>query len=105
MEIRAYYKKLHEIEQTISDDYVIVVSLRTGEGGVEGRRTEVGRSAAARLLADGAARLASPEEAQEFRREREMARDEAVRRAEASRVQVTILRDGESRPPRPAKRG
>lgn len=67
MAIRAFFRKVREIEQTISTDFVVVVSNETTDGGRAGVETEVTRLQAAKLMADGKARLATPEESTAFR--------------------------------------
>ena len=67
MDLRAYYQKIRRIEAELKEESVVMVSLETPEGGKAGTRTEVPRPLAARLVVDGKAELASPEEAAEFR--------------------------------------
>lgn len=66
MAIRAFFRKVREIEQGISSDFVVVVSNETTDGGKPGVETEVSRIQAARLIADSKARLATPEETAAF---------------------------------------
>ena len=66
MDLRAYYRRVREVEATITDEHPVLVSLATPEGGREGVRTEVSKPNAARMIAEGRARLATAEEAQEF---------------------------------------
>lgn len=103
MDLRAYFRKVHEIESTIEGDYAVVVSLETPDGGREGCLTEVTRAVAARLIVDGKARLAADTESREFYLA--IARDceEALRRDVAERINVTLVTD---RPlPEPRTRG
>ena len=62
MALRAFFRKMREIESTITPDYVVVVSNETTDGGRPGVQTEVSRNQAARLVAGGQARIATPEE-------------------------------------------
>ena len=66
MDLRAYYRKVREAEATLTGEHFVMVSLATSEGGKAGVRTEVPRAIAAKLIAEGAARVATEEEAPEF---------------------------------------
>lgn len=75
MDLKLYFQKAREIERSIDGDFAVVVSHETPDGGRPGHMTEVAKSVAGRLVADGKARLANPEEIREFytalQRERE----------------------------------
>ena len=45
MEMRAYYAKIRQVEETIPEPWVVVISSETDDGGVLGRATEVSRAA------------------------------------------------------------
>jgi hypothetical protein len=62
VDVKAYFRKIRNVAATISEDFVVVCSLRTEDGGVEGVTTEVSRMQAARLIVDGFARQAHPAE-------------------------------------------
>jgi hypothetical protein len=79
MDLRGYWERIRNIEASIPDASVVVVSADTPDGGRRGVKTDVPRGVAARLIAGGKAALASPEEAEEFRARVE-ARWKAVRR-------------------------
>lgn len=66
MDLRALYRKIRQEEERIAEPHVIVVSEQTPDGGKAGVKTEVTRSAAARLIVEGRAKLATPEEAAEY---------------------------------------
>jgi|HubBroStandDraft_1064217.scaffolds.fasta_scaffold235045_1 uncharacterized Fe-S cluster-containing radical SAM superfamily enzyme len=108
MDLKAFYQKLRKIEQEIADPNVVVVSHETSDGGRAGMKAEVSRSAAARLLLEGRARLATAEEAAEYRESIETARREEEQRSMAQRLQVNLITDAELRaiknPPRQEKR-
>ena len=91
MDLKIYYQKIREQRAAISDEFPIVVSNETQDGGRRGTMTEVPRDLAAKLFVDGMARLASAEEAEAFRerqrRERKAAEDERA----ASKVQLTVI--------------
>jgi hypothetical protein len=66
MNLREYYNNIREIARTIESEFAVVVSNKTDDGGRAGILTEVTRDAAARLIADDKATLASPAQAQEY---------------------------------------
>ena len=66
MDLRAYYRKLREVEATITEEHVVLVSMATRKA--ERRDADGSAEAiAAKLIAEGRARLANAEEAEEFR--------------------------------------
>ncbi len=77
MDLRAYYQKIRKIEAEIPEQYVVMVSRETPDGGKPGMKTDVPRSLAAKLIVEEQARLASPEETAEFRAEVERRWSEA----------------------------
>src|ERR1043166_7666623 len=50
MDLRHYYRKIREMESNITDEYPLVVSFETGDGGKSGICTEVPRRLAAKRL-------------------------------------------------------
>jgi hypothetical protein len=71
MDLRAYYDKIRMIETLIDAVFAVVTSRATPDGGRAGVMTELPKAAAARLIADGKADLANPEEAAQFRSQAE----------------------------------
>ncbi len=71
MDLRAYYEKVRMIEAVIDTVYAVVTSRATPDGGRAGVKTELPRAVAARLIADGKADLAHPDDAAQFRSEAE----------------------------------
>ena len=67
MDLRVYYQKLRKTESEIQDEFPVVVSRETSDGGRQGLKTQVPRSLAARLITDGKAELATVEETAQFR--------------------------------------
>ena len=97
MDLKVYYRKLREIEKGIGEEFVVVKSLATPDGGVEGRLTEVPRAVAARMLLDGLAELAGDPEAEAFRQKQaEEKRQEEQKRA-AAKIQFTVLTEQDLR--------
>jgi hypothetical protein len=66
MDLRVYYQKLRKIESEIQEEFPVVVSRETSDGGKPGLLTQVPRFLAARLIADGKSDLAATEEAAQF---------------------------------------
>jgi hypothetical protein len=104
MDLRQYYKKLHELEDKMPEAHVLVVSVESGDGGKEGVITEVTRRNACQLILDGRARRADQKEDDDFRLV-EMEEREAFQRAKtASRVQFQMVPSDTGRPA-PSKSG
>jgi hypothetical protein len=97
MDLRVYYQKLKKLEQEITEPHVVVVSQETPDGGKAGQRTEVSRRAGARLVIEGRARLASAEEAAEYRNVSELTRQTAEQRAMAQKIQINVVSEADFR--------
>ena len=69
MDLRAYYRRIRDIEAELQDDSVVIVSRETPDGGRAGVKCDVPRAVAARLIAEEQADLAAAEEAEAFRAE------------------------------------
>ena len=91
MDLRTWYKKVRDAEASLTGEHFVMVSLATSEGGKEGVRTEVPRSIAARLIAETRARVASEEEAREFRDANRLALEQHKQDEAAKRVQVMVI--------------
>ncbi len=100
MDLRAYYKNLREVEETLTGQHLVVVSLATSEGGKAGVRTDVPRSIAAKLLAEGRARVATEEESLEYYLAHEEAREKYQQEEAARRLQVMVIPSQDLRKPR-----
>ncbi len=97
MDLKQFYQKLRKIEHEIADANVIVVSHETSDGGRAGQKAEVSRVIAARLILEDRARLATAEEAAEYRSGIEASLRDAEQRAMAERVQVNVITDTDLR--------
>lgn len=95
VDLRAFYQKIREIEKTIQDEYAVVISEPTPDGGIAGVTVEVTRASAARMVAEGRAHLASEEEAAAYRAKLAESARRAAQESEASRVQVTLISDAD----------
>ena len=91
MDLRIYYEKIRELETKIPDEFPVVVSRETGDGGKDGTLTEVPRRLAAKMVVEGLARIASRAEADTFRQTIIEAKRAADQLAEVSKVQLTVL--------------
>jgi hypothetical protein len=91
MDLRTWYKKVRDAEADLTGEHFVMVSLATSEGGKEGVRTEVPRSIAARLIAEGRGRVASDEETLEFREANRLALEQHKQEEAAKRVQVMVI--------------
>lgn len=93
MDLNSYYQKRREQETGIGEEYPVVVSHATGDGGIAGRMTEVTRRIAAQLIVEGLARLATVVESQGFRAAQQQARaflDDAAASATAQFAALAI---------------
>ena len=91
MDLRAYYKKVREIENTLSRPFAVVVSVETPDGGKAGVLTEVATLTAAKQIAEGRARAASTEEANGFHVRNREAKQAADNAASVSRMQFVVV--------------
>jgi len=91
MNLNSYYDKIRETEGQIKGDCVVIVSLETPDGGRPGVLTEAPKRVAARFVVEGAARLATSEEAANFRAANQKAKADADDAATAAKVQFTVV--------------
>src|SRR6266851_8090225 len=91
MNLRTYFQKIREVEQTLREAFIVVVSQETSDGGRRGLLTEVPKHLAARMIADGRACLASEEESREFHEKKVEAKRLSDEENMASRMQVTLV--------------
>jgi hypothetical protein len=91
MDLRLFYQKVRETETTITEEYPVVVSKETGDGGKEGAMTEVPRRLAAKMVVDGSARLATPTELAAYREKLTESTRTAEQAIAASRLQISVL--------------
>jgi hypothetical protein len=97
MNLKSYYQKIHEVERTILEPFVVLVSHATPDGGKEGVLIEVPSAVAAKMIADGRAHLASTDEAKEFRQKAADAKRAADEEALANKMQISIVPTAELR--------
>jgi hypothetical protein len=97
MNLKNYYAKVRELEASLADGDVLVVSEVTPDGGKAGVKTLVERRVAAQLVVEARARLASDEERAEWEFEEAERREDARRDELAQRIQVQVITDTEPR--------
>jgi hypothetical protein len=97
MDLKVYYQRMRQIEAALGEAYVVVVSQETPDGGRAGVRTEVPRLVAAKLIVEGRARLATAEEASEYREQTAEAKRAAEQAATAGRMQLTVISEADLR--------
>ena len=103
MDLRAYYRKIRETEALLEGDDIVVVSLVTSEGGKAGVLTEAPRGIAAKLIAEGRARVATSEEQLEFMEKQEEDRERIEAEQAARRMQVMVIPHTDLRKPKEGK--
>jgi len=91
MDLQIYYRKVRECLATLKEEYPLVVSRETADGGKSGVLTEVAAKLAAKMIVDGRASLAEPEEAAAFRKRQAEAKKKAEQEAAAAKVQFTVV--------------
>ena len=95
MDLKRYYQNIRDLESSIQEAFAVVVSLETPDGGQPGTMTEVIPRVAAKMVVDGIARLASPEEARHHRDAQSEAQRKAAQAALANRVQLSVISTSE----------
>ena len=86
MDLKAYYQKIRDMEAKIVETFPVVVGIANPKV-----CTEVTRGLAARMLAEGTAREATPEEAKDFRKAQADARKAAEEAEAAKTVQFRVV--------------
>jgi hypothetical protein len=90
MDLKQFYRKIAEAEAQISEQYPVLSSLETPDGGKAGIVTEVPRHVAAKMIVEGRAVLASEAEKRAFVNQQATAKKAAERAELSRRVQVII---------------
>jgi hypothetical protein len=91
MDLRAYYKKVREIESELPSPFVVMVSLETPDGGKPGVLTEVAKLTAAKHIAEGRARVATADETDEYHLRNLEARQAFDDAAAINRMQFMVV--------------
>ncbi len=95
MDLRVFFQKVRQLEKEIPGNHAVVVSAETPDGGRPGQTAEVAKGVAARMIVEGKARLATPEECEQ--RQSEVARgiEMAKKRELMGKAQVRLLSDSD----------
>jgi hypothetical protein len=97
MDLKQYFKKINDTEETIEEHYPLIVSLETTDGGKAGAVVEVSRREAAKALVENRAVLANEQQKKAYF-EREAARRKMAETADLSRrLQIAIISDSDVR--------
>jgi hypothetical protein len=97
MDLKQYFKKINDAEASIAEQYPLIVSLETSDGGRPGTIVEVSRREAAKAIVENRAVLASENQKKAYF-EREAASKKLVEKAELShRLQIAVISDSELR--------
>ena len=91
MDLRVYYSKVREAEAALTEEHPVMISLATSEGGKAGVPTETPRHVAAKLIAEGRARLATGEESDRFHESHREARAKFEQQEMAHRIRVMVI--------------
>ncbi len=97
MDLRAYYRRLRELEKGFQEEFVVVKSLATPDGGIAGRLTEVSRAVAAKMIADGMAEAAGREETAKYRRDVAKQKEQEDEKRAAAQAPFAVLTGGDLR--------
>jgi hypothetical protein len=95
VDLRVFYQKIRKLETELDGDFMVVVSQETGDGGRPGQMVEVARPLAARMIVEGRARLATPEERKARQSALERAAEAAKRRDLVEKARVRLLSDAD----------
>jgi hypothetical protein len=99
VDLRAYYRKVREVESGLAEPFVVVVSHETSDGGKPGVLSEVTRRTAAQQIAEGRSRAATREEADAFHKKNLDVKQSADEAAAVNRMELVVV------PARPGTKG
>jgi hypothetical protein len=95
MNLRAFYQKIREIEETIDGSFAVVVSRETSDGGKAGVVSEVPRFVAARMVVEERAQLATAEQAAAYHKRTAAEAERAAQERDRARLQVAVFSNAE----------
>jgi hypothetical protein len=95
MNLRKYYEQVKTIRESIPEEFAYVTSLATANGGKAGVVTQVDRDLAARMIADGVARLSQAEEVKAYEAENEQGRNVAREEQLRNRLRIALVNEPE----------
>ena len=105
MDVKQYFRKLREVENSFIDSYPVVISLETSDGGKAGLISEMSRPVAAKMIVEGRAVVATEEQKAFYYEQQEAAKRAAEKAEFAKRVQVAIIADPELQSQAISKKG
>jgi hypothetical protein len=91
MDLQLHYGKMRQEEQKMTDEFPVIASNETSDGGKANIFVEVTRRIAARFITLGLARIASGEEKKIFDDAKIAARQAAIDALERANVSATLL--------------
>jgi hypothetical protein len=91
MDLTLFYDKIRAEERDIGEEFPVVISKETGDGGKAGHPTEVPKKIAARLIVQGLARLADAAEAEKFRTDQSAAILKVAQQESMAKVHLTVM--------------
>ena len=91
MDPTIYYQKVRAQEAAIEDEFPVLTSLATPDGGKDGRQTEAPKAVAAKMIVNGEARLALDEEKQAFRAAQAEAKRAFEERLAMSQLHLSVV--------------
>jgi hypothetical protein len=91
MDVKQYYRKIREAESRIDEEFPLVVSFETTDGGRAGMVSEVSRATAAKMIVEGRATLANEDEKQAYLQKQADIRRAAEKLELSKRLQVAIV--------------
>ena len=97
MDLKQYFRKVRQVEASITDAFPLVVSLETPDGGKPGLVSEISREQAAKMIVEGRAMLATEEEKELYRQQQAEVKRAAERAEIAKRLQVAIISEADLR--------
>lgn len=95
MDVKQYFRRLREIENSFVDNYPVVISLETSDGGKAGLIAEMSRAVAAKMIVEGRAIVANADQKAAYYEYQEANKRAAEKAELAKRVQVAIIADPE----------
>jgi hypothetical protein len=97
MDLKQYFRKLNDTQALIEEQYPLIVSLETSDGGKAGVIMEVSRQEAARAIVESRGVLANDEQKKAYF-DQEAGRKKSAEKAELSRrLQVAIISESDLR--------
>lgn len=91
MDLRQYFRKIRDVEASLSEPFPIVISLETADGGKAGTICEVPRSIAAKMIVEGRAVLADDTERERYRQHQLDAKGASERADLAQRLHLSLV--------------